>query len=62
MFVGHRSDLTAKALWDKSMIEKRGMGEHARPIALQGPRDMVKAGLLEPQTPEMEIHILRHGM
>lgn len=62
MFLGHRSNLMVKTLGDKSMIEKRGMGEHARPIALQGPRDMVKAGLLEPQTPEMELHILRHGM
>jgi hypothetical protein len=42
------------------MVEKREAGEHARP--LQGPRDKVKAGLLEPQTPEMERHIHRHGM
>jgi hypothetical protein len=62
MLLGHRSDRMAKALGDKSMIEKRGTGEHARPVVLQGPRDRVKAGLLEPQTPMMEVHILRHGM
>jgi hypothetical protein len=62
MLLGHRSDRMAKALWDKSMIEKRETGEHARPVVLQGPRDTVKAALLEPQTPGMEWHILRHGM
>jgi len=41
---------------------KRRSGEHARPNALQGPRDMVKAGLLEPQSPAMELHIPRHGV
>jgi len=35
------------------MVEKRGVGEHARPAALQDLRDMAKAGLLEPQTSEM---------
>ena len=54
-----RSYRMAKALGDKSLIEKRETGEHARP--LQGPRDRVKAGLLEPQTPGMEPHIHRHG-
>jgi hypothetical protein len=29
-------------------VVKRGLGEHARPNAPQGPRDKVKAGLLEP--------------
>jgi hypothetical protein len=62
MLLGHRSDRMAKALGDRSMIEKRETGEHARPVVLQGPRDTVKAGLLEPQTPGMERHILRHGM
>ena len=62
MFLGHRSDRMAKALRDKSLIEKREAGEHARPVVPQGPRDRVKAGLLEPQTPGMEPHIHRHGM
>ncbi len=44
------------------MMVKRGMGEHASPDALQDPRDMVKDGLLEPQSPAMERHIPRHGM
>ncbi len=29
------------------MMVKRGLGEHARPNALQGPRDMVKDAFLE---------------
>src|SRR3954470_13321902 len=62
MFLGHRSDRMAKALRDKSLIEKRETGEHARPVVPQGPRDRVKAGLLEPQTPGMEPHSRRHGM
>src|SRR4051794_41762412 len=62
MLPGHRSDRMVKTLRDKSMVEKRETGEHARPVVLQGPRDKVKAGLLEPQTPEMERHIHRHGM
>jgi hypothetical protein len=43
----------AKVSEDNSMAEKRGVGEHARPAALQDLRDMAKAGLLEPQTSEM---------
>src|SRR4051812_26925314 len=62
MFLGRRSYLMAKALGDKSLIEKREAGEHGRPVGPQGPRDRVKAGLLEPQTPGMEPHIHRHGM
>ena len=62
MLPGHRSDRMVKTLRDKSLIEKREAGEHARPVVPQGPRDRVKAGLLEPQTPGMEPHIHRHGM
>jgi hypothetical protein len=62
MLLGQPPYRMAKALRDKSMVVKRGLGEHARPNALQGPRDMVKAGLLEPQSPVMERHIPRHGM
>ena len=62
MFLGRRSYRMAKALRDKSLIEKRETGEHARPVVPQGPRDRVKAGLPEPQTPGMERHIHRHGM
>ena len=52
----------AKALWDHSMVEKHEASEHARLVVVQDPRDMVKAGLPEPQSPGMEIHIHRHGM
>ena len=62
MLPGHRSDRMVKTLRDKSLVEKREAGEHARPVVPQGPRDRVKAGLLEPQTPGMEPHIHRHGM
>jgi hypothetical protein len=62
MLPGQPSYRTVKALWDKSMMVKRGLGEHARPNALQGPRDMVKDVVLEPQSPAMETHIPRHGM
>ena len=44
------------------MIEKRKAGEYAKPVVAQDTRDKVKAELLEPQTPVMEPHILRHGM
>src|SRR5208282_2410285 len=40
-------------------VARQGLGEHARPNASQGPRDMVKDGLLEPQSPAMETHIPR---
>src|SRR4051812_32229018 len=62
MLPGHRSDRMVKTLRNKSMVEKREAGEHARPVVPQGPRDRVKAGLLEPQTSGMERHIHRHGM
>jgi hypothetical protein len=60
MFLGHRSYRMAKPFRDKGLIEKRKTGEHARPP--QGPRDRVKAGLLEPQTLGMERHVNDHGM
>ena len=44
MLLGQPPYRMAKALRDKSMVVKRGLGEHARPNALQGPRDKVKAG------------------
>ena len=44
------------------MPEKRESSEGVYGVVPQGPRDKVKAGLLEPQTPEMERHIHRHGM
>jgi hypothetical protein len=55
MLLGHPSDPMAKVSGDNSMAEKRGVGEHVRPAAPQDLRDMAKAGLLEPQTSEMEL-------
>ena len=59
--LGHRPYPKTKVDGDQSMTEKQGTGELAKPAALQGPRDMAKAALLEPQIPAMEIHIPRHG-
>src|SRR3954447_16575662 len=44
------------------MVEKHETSEHARLVVVQGPRDTVKAGLPESQSPGMEAHIHRHGM
>ena len=46
--LGHPPYPMAKASGDNSMVEKRGVGEHARLTALQDLHDMAKAGLLEP--------------
>ena len=43
------------------MTEKQSTGELARPVALQGPRNMAKAGLHEPQIPAMEAYIPCHS-
>jgi hypothetical protein len=55
MLLGRPPDRMAKALRDNSMAEKRGVSEHARLAALQDLRDMAKAGLLEPQSPVMDL-------
>ena len=55
MLLGHPSHLKAKAGGDKSMMEKRGPDERVKSAALQGPRDMAKATLPEPQTPEVAL-------
>ena len=49
--LGHPIHLKAKAGGDKSMSEKREASEDAYEVVLQGPRDMVKATLPEPQSP-----------
>ncbi len=59
---GHQPYRMAKALWDHSIVEKHETGEHARLVVVQDPRDTVKAGLPESQSPGMEAHIHRHGM
>jgi hypothetical protein len=55
ILLGHRSYPKTKVYGDQSMTEKQRTDELARPVALQGPRDMAKAGLLEPQSPVMEV-------
>jgi hypothetical protein len=44
------------------MSEKRGSLEDAEGEALQGPCDMAKAGLPEPQSPVVEPHIRRYSV
>ena len=48
MLLGQPPYRMAKALRDKSMVVKRGLGEHARPDAPQGPRDKVRLDCLNP--------------
>ena len=62
VLLGHQPYRMAKALWDHSMVEKHEASEHARLVVVQDPRDTVKAGLPESQSPGMEAHIHRHGM
>ncbi len=45
-----------KAAWWESVDRREGVED----AAAQGPRDMAKAQLFVAQSPEMEIHILRH--
>ena len=59
--LGHRPYLKAKAGGENSMWGKAGCSEAAKRYARQGPDGTVKAALLEPQIPAMEIHIPRHG-
>lgn len=44
------------------MSEKRESSEDAYDEVLQGPRDMVKAGLPESQSPVVELHIHRYSV
>ena len=44
------------------MVGKREREEDAYARDPRDPRDMVKGRLVEPQSPAMETHILRHGM
>ena len=62
MFLGHRVYLKAKAGGENSMPEKRGSPEDAKDAAPQGPRDMVKATLPEPQSPAVEPHTRCYGV
>jgi hypothetical protein len=58
--VGHAAYLDVKAERDHSMLRKRGPSEDVYGmIALQDPRDMVKATLPEPQFPVIKVAIPR---
>ena len=53
-FLGHRTNLKAKAEGDKSMSEKRESLEGVEGAVLRDPRDKVKAKLPEAQSPAVE--------
>jgi len=53
------ADLEAKAEGDKRVPLKRGAHGGAQCLASRDLRHTVKAGLLEPQSPAMQCHILR---
>jgi len=58
--VGHAANLDVKTERDKSMLRKQGPPEDVYgKIALQDPRDMVKATLPEPQFPAIKVAIPR---
>src|SRR4029453_10180163 len=55
VLLGHQPYRMVKALWDYSMVEKHDTSEHARLVVVQDPRDTVKAGLPESQSPELTL-------
>ncbi len=54
ILLGHQSYRMVKILRDISMTEKHRPDEHTESVAVQDPRNKVKAVLPEPQTPVME--------
>ena len=56
MSLGQRSYLESKGRGDHSMNEKRMTPEGVYDVDPQGPRVMVKAGLLEPQCSDGAVH------
>ena len=52
----------AKAKGDRSMPSKRERSEDADDPVPQGPRDTVRTGLFEPQSPAMQAYIPRHSV
>ena len=59
-FLGRLTDLEAKAEGDHSMSGTRWPSGGVRGGVPQDPRDMVKAGLLEAQSPVMRVRIRRN--
>jgi hypothetical protein len=62
MTLGPTAYLAVKAKGDSSMPSKRTWSEDAYGHGLQGPRDRVRAALLEPQPPAMQAYISRHSV
>ena len=60
MFLGRLAYLDAKARGDKSMPGKRWPSGGAQGGVPQDPRDMAKAGLLEAQSPAVNVRTLRN--
>jgi hypothetical protein len=62
MTLGPTAYPAVKAKGDSSMPIKRKWSEDAYGHGLQGPRDRVRAALLEPQPPAMQAYISRHSV
>jgi group II intron reverse transcriptase/maturase len=62
MTLGPTAYPAVKAKGDSSMPIKRTWSEDAYGHGLQGPRDKVRAALLEPQPPAMQAYIPRHSV
>jgi len=62
MTLGPAAYPMVKAKRDSSMPSKRERSEDAYGRVPQGPRDMVRTGLFEPQPPAMQVNIPRHSV
>jgi hypothetical protein len=62
MTLGPTAYPAVKAKGDSSMPIKQKWSEDAYGHGLQGPRDKVRAALLEPQPPVMQAYISRHSV
>jgi hypothetical protein len=60
MFLGHLAYLDGKPEGDKSMPGKRWSSGGVQGGVPQDPRDMAKAGLLEAQSPAVNVRTLRN--
>jgi hypothetical protein len=60
LFLDRLADLDAKARGDKSMPVKRWSSGGVQGDAPQGPRDMVKTGLFEAQSPAVKVRTRRN--
>ena len=60
MFLGHLAYLAGKPGGDKSMPGKRRSSGGVQGGVSRGPHDMVKAGLLEAQSPAVRVRTRRN--